>query len=94
MKKIVVLSLTLLAASVGMSLSGVARAEDPPAAPSSQTAAPKSDNGGMKDDKMGGMKMDDKKMEGMGKMKDCDKMMQSKMDDKGKTDSSKTGHGC
>jgi hypothetical protein len=90
MKKIAVLSLTLLAASVGMSLSGVARAEDPPAAPSSQTAAPKSDNDGMKDSDMKGMKM-----EGMGKMKgNCDKMMQSKMDDKGKMDSSKTGHGC
>jgi hypothetical protein len=94
MKKIAVLSLALLAASVGMSISGVVRAEDQPAAPSSQTAAPKSDSDGMKE----GMKdgnMNGMKMEGMGKMKgNCDKMMQSKMDDKEKTDSSKTGHGC
>lgn len=90
MKKIVILSLTLLAAGVGMSFSGVARAEDQPTAPSSQTPAPKSDHDGMMGGDMKGMKM-----EGMGKMKEnCDKMMQSKMNDKEKTDSSKTGHGC
>lgn len=95
MKKIAVLSLILFAAGVGTSLSSVVRAEDQPAASSSDTTpAPKSDRTDTKDGN--GMKMDGMgKMEGMGKMmENCDKMMQSKMDDKGKTDSSKTGRGC
>jgi hypothetical protein len=58
MKKIVILSLALLVTGVGMSLSGVVRAEDQPAAPSSQSTAPKSDHDGMTDSNMKGMKMD------------------------------------
>jgi hypothetical protein len=91
MKKIVILSLTLLATGVGMSLPGMARAEDQPAAPSSQSTAPKSDHDGMTDGDMKGMKM-----EGMSKMKEnCDKMMPMKTDDsKGKMGSAKTDSRC
>jgi hypothetical protein len=44
MKKIAILSLTLLAAGVGMSLPSTVRAEDQPTAPPSQNAAPKADH--------------------------------------------------
>jgi hypothetical protein len=56
MKKIAILSLTLLATGAGMSLPGLVRAEDQSAAPSSPTAAPKADNR-MGGDMQGMMKM-------------------------------------
>ncbi len=92
MKKIAILSLTLLATGVGMSLPGVVRAEDQPAAPSSQSTAPKSDHDGMMDGDMKGMKIEGQ----MSKMKEnCDKMMPMKMDDnKGKMGSPKTDSRC
>ena len=90
MKKIATLILSLLAIGVGMSVSGMVRAEDQPAAPSSQNTAPKDH-----DDMMGG------NMQGMMKamgqmtkmMETCDHMMQTRIDDqKEKTESPKTGH--
>jgi hypothetical protein len=86
MKKIIILSLTLLATGVGMSLPGMVRAEDQPAAPSTQNTAPKADHDGMMGGDMQGMKM-------MGQMTEkCDQMMQTKIDEhKEKTGSPKTG---
>ena len=91
MKKIVILSLALLATGVGMSLPGLGRAEDQPAAPSSQNAAPKADHDNMMGGDMQGMM---KMMGQMNKMMEkCDQMMQTKIDDqKGKTGSPKTDH--
>jgi hypothetical protein len=88
MKKIAILSLTLLAAGVGMSLPGTLRAEDQPTAPPSQNAAPKADHDGMMGGDMQGMKM----MGQMTKMMEkCDQMMQTKIDDqKMKRESPKT----
>jgi hypothetical protein len=87
MKKIIILSLTLLATGVGMSLPGMVRAEDQPAAP--QNTAPKADHDGMMGGDMQGMKM----MGQMSKMTEkCDQMMQTKIDQhKEKTGSPKTG---
>ena len=87
MKKIAILSLTLLATGVGMSLSGTVRAEDQPSAPSSQNSAPK-DHDGM----MGGDMQDMKMMGQMSKMMEkCDQMMQTKIDgQKEKTGAPKT----
>ena len=90
MKKIVILSLALLATGVG-SLPGLVRAEDQPVAPSSQNAAPKADH----DNMMGGDMQGTMKMMGqMNKMMEkCDQMMQTKIDDqKEKTGSPKTDH--
>ena len=89
MKKIVILSLALLATGVGMSLPGLVRAEDQPAAPSSPSAAPKADHDNMMGGDMQGMT---KMMGQMNKMMEkCDQMMQTKIDDqKGKTGSPKT----
>jgi len=88
MKKIAILSLTLFAAGVGMSLPGMVRAEDRPAATSSQNSAPKDHDSMMGDDMQGMMKM----MGQMTKMMEkCDQMMQTKIDDqKEKTGSPKT----
>lgn len=85
--KIAILSLTLLATAVGMSLPGMVRAQDQPAAPS-QNAAPKGHEGMMGGDMQGMMKM----MNQMTKMMEkCDQMMQTKMDgQKEKTGSPKT----
>ncbi len=79
MKKIAILSLTLLATGVGMSLPGMVRAEDQPAAPPSQNSAPKDHDGMM----MGGDMQEMMKMMGqMTKMMEkCDQMMQTKIDD-------------
>ncbi len=79
MQKIAILSLALLATGVGMSLPGMLRAEDQPAAPSSQNPAPKDhDRMMMGGDMQGMMKM----MGQMTKMMEkCDQMMQTKIDD-------------
>ncbi|MBR1208126.1 MULTISPECIES: hypothetical protein [unclassified Bradyrhizobium] len=78
MKKIAILSLSLLAAGVGMSLPGTVRAADEPTASSSQSPVAK-DHESM----MGGdMQAMSKMMAQMNQMMEkCDKMMQ-KMDDR------------
>jgi len=79
MKKIAILTLALLATGVGMSLSGMVRAEDQPAAPPSQNSAPKDHDGMMMGGDMQGMM---KMMGQMTKMMEkCDQMMQTKIDD-------------
>jgi len=88
MQKIAILSLALLTTGVGMSLPGMVRAEDRPAAPSSQNPAPKDqDDMMMGGDTQGMMKM----MGQMTKMMEkCDQMMQTRIDDqKEKTGSPK-----
>lgn len=77
MKKIAILSLALLVTGFGMSLPGMVRAQDRPAAPSTQNAAPKDHEGMMGGDMQGMMKM----MNQMTKMMEkCDQMMQTKID--------------
>lgn len=89
MKKIAILSLALLAASVGVSLPDTVRAEEPPAASSPQNTTPKTDHDNMMGGDMQGMM---KMMGQMTKMMEkCDQMMQTKTDDqKEKTGSPKT----
>lgn len=79
MKKIAILSLSLLATGVGMSLPVMVRAADEPTAPSSQSPVQKDHEGMMGSDTQAMSKMMAQMTQMMEK---CDRMMQMKMDDR------------
>lgn len=77
MKNIAIMAVALFATGVGIYLPGTVRAEEQPAAPSSQNAGPKDHAGMMGGDMQGMMKMMDQMTKMMEK---CDQMMQTKID--------------